>query len=102
MPRGRMGAGGPRGKMPPGMGIKNVKRILGYLFKFYPVLIPIIVVCIIFAAITAALPAVFQQQILADITEWYTTGDWAAASQVIIPKIGILAVLNVISLAATT
>ncbi len=102
MPRGRMGAGGPRGKMPPGMGIKNVKRILGYLFKFYPVLIPIIVVCIIFAAITAALPAVFQQQILADITEWYTTGDWAAASQVIIPKIGILAVLYVISLAATT
>ena len=102
MPRGKMGPGGPKGKMPPGMGMKNVKRILGYLFKFYPVLIPIIVVCIIFAAITAALPAVFQQQILADITEWYTTGDWSSASQVIIPKIAILAVLYVISLAATT
>jgi len=106
-PKGKM-TGGPRGgmppkgKMPPGAGLKNVKRILGYLFKFYPVLIPIIVVCIIFAAVTAALPAVFQQQILADITGWYKTGDWTGASQVILPKIIILGVLYIISLAATT
>ncbi|MBR5228437.1 MAG: ABC transporter ATP-binding protein [Firmicutes bacterium] len=88
--------------MPPGMGMKNIKRILGYLIKFYPVLIPIIIVCIVFSAITAAVPAIFQQKIFADISEWYMTGDWAAASKVIMPKVIILVVLYVISLATTT
>ena len=75
-------------------------RILSMLVKSYPVLIPVTVVCIIIAAVTAALPAIFQQQILADIGNWYLTGDWASASKEILPKVVFLAFFYVIALIA--
>ena len=70
------------------------------LFKFYPVLVPIVALCIIITAVTSAMPAIFQQQIIADIEVWYTTGDWAGASAVILPKVAILATFYVIALIA--
>ena len=70
------------------------------LFKADPVLVPLTALCIVFAAVVAALPAIFQQQVIADIETWYQTGDWASASAVILPKIVILAVLYVLSLLA--
>lgn len=75
-------------------------RIIRELIKAYPVLIPITVVCIIISAITSAVPSIFQQKVLADIEIWYKTGDWASASQVILPKIAILASLYVLSMIA--
>ena len=35
-------------------------RVISMLIKFYPVLIPIVVVCIIISAATSAIPAIFQ------------------------------------------
>ena len=78
----------------------NLLRLLKMLFKAYPVLLPVTCVCIIFAAITAAMPAVFQQQVLAHIGEWYKSGDWKGAAKVIVPKVTILAVFYVVSLTA--
>ncbi len=78
----------------------NLFRLIKMLIKSYPVLFPVACVCIIFSAITAAMPAIFQQRILADIGEWYMTGDWAGASRVIIPKVITLASLYVVSLLA--
>ena len=75
-------------------------RLVKMLLKAYPVMLPIVFVCIIIAAITAALPAIFQQQIYAIIGEWFQTGDWANASKLIIPKVTLLAILYTISLAA--
>ena len=75
-------------------------RTIRMLFKAYPVLVPLTALCIVFAAVVAALPAIFQQQVIADIETWYQTGDWASASAVILPKIVILAVLYVLSLLA--
>ena len=70
---------------------KNVLgRLIKMLFQFYPVMVPITIGCIVIAAIAGALPAIFQQRILADIGEWYLTGDWAGASKVILPKVFIL------------
>ncbi len=83
----------------------NLFRLLKMLVKSYPVLFPIACTCIIFSAITSTLPAIFQQRVLADIGEWYTTGDWAGASRVIIPKVITLAsfyVLSLISIIAYT
>lgn len=70
------------------------------LVKAYPVLIPITASCIFIAALASAAPAVFQQQILADIEVWYKTGDWASASKEIIPKIVLLGSLYAVSLIA--
>ncbi len=78
----------------------SLRRLVGMLIKAYPVLIPIVCVCIVIAAITAALPAIFQQQIYAIIGQWTQSGDWAAASKLIIPKVTLLAVFYVISLTA--
>ncbi|MBR5218825.1 MAG: ABC transporter ATP-binding protein [Clostridia bacterium] len=79
---------------------KNLTRMIKLLFKFYPVLFPVACVCIIFSAITATMPAIFQQKILADIGEWYLSGDWAGASKVIMPKVITLACLYGVSFCA--
>jgi len=96
----KMGPNGkPMGGPPKRPGIdKNIlKRLLKMLFKFFPVLVPVTIGCIIVAAVASALPATFQQQILADIGEWYLTGDWASASKVIMPKIYLLIGIYLVS-----
>lgn len=79
--------------------MSTFKRVIKMLFESYPVLVPITLVCIIFSAIVATVPAIFNQQIIAAI-EAYTSKGWDAASKVIIPKIIILAVLYILSLLA--
>ena len=95
-PAGRPGAG-PMKR--PGLDVKVLKRVVKMLFQYFPVLVPVTIVCIIIASVAAALPAVFQQRILADIGEWYLTGDWAAASKVIMPKIYLLIGIYLVSIA---
>lgn len=80
--------------------LSSLKRILKSLFKEYPKLLGIVIVCIFISAVTAAIPAVFQQQVLSDIGKFVESGDWGAASKVIIPKIIVLVVMYVISLIA--
>ncbi len=77
-----------------------LKRVIKLLFSFYPVLLPLTLVCIIFSAIVATLPAIFNQQIIAAIEDWYISRDWASASRTIIPKLIILAALYLVSLIA--
>ncbi len=78
----------------------SLVRIVSMLIKTYPVLIPLTAVCIIISAVTASLPAIFQQQVLSDIGVWYKSGDWASAAKVILPKITVLGCLYVGSLLA--
>ncbi|MBQ7960289.1 MAG: ABC transporter ATP-binding protein [Clostridia bacterium] len=78
----------------------SLKRIIKLLIRSYPILIPIAAVCIIISSVTASLPAIFQQQVLSDIGEWVSTGDWVSASKIILPKITILASLYFFSLCA--
>ena len=91
--------GGP--KRPP---VKKgtLLRVLKLLFKFYPVLAPITVVCILFAAITASLPPLFIQQVLESITHWQEAGDWTSAAAEIVPKVLLLASFYVLSACAIT
>ncbi len=80
-------------------------RLLKMLFKFYPVLMPLTVFCIIFAAAAAAIPDVFIQRVVAVIEKWFVAGlpgDWASAVLEIAPLITILIVLYVLALAAIT
>ncbi len=98
MPRGR-GAVPPMKRKFKG---NPLKRVLKMLIGFYPVLLPVAITCIVFAAIVSALPAIFNQQIIAAIEEWYVSQDWASAKDIILPKIILLIVLYVISLLAVT
>ena len=88
---------GPDGKRKK-INMSTLKRVLKMLFNYYPVLLPIILVCIVFAAITASVPAIFQQQVLQAIEKWITSGDWESAKQEIIPKIILLGSLYALSL----
>ncbi len=80
----------------------TLKRVLKLLYSFYPVMLPLTVICIIFSSITAAAPAIFQQQVIADIEKFYESGDWSAAKEVIVPKILVLVGLYIVSIIAIT
>ncbi len=75
-------------------------RVVKLLFSYYPVLLPITIVCILFAAVVASIPALFIQRILASIEVWYVTRDWAGASTEIVPLIITLAGIYVVSFTA--
>jgi len=94
--------GGPKGPMPGGRKIDfgMLKRVLKMLFEFYPVLAPIAVVCILISAAASALPPIFMQQVIAAIETWQKSGDWAGASQVIVPKVLTLGCMYCFSIVA--
>ncbi len=77
-------------------------RVLKMLIGFYPVLLPLTAVCIVFSSVTSAVPAIFQQKILADIETWISSGDWQQAAEVILPKIFLLIGLYAISIISVT
>ncbi len=81
---------------------KLIPRILKMLFKFYPVLAPITAVCIVFSALVSAIPALFVQSVIEVIEKWSESGDVAAASAEVLPKVLILICLYVLSIAAIT
>ena len=79
---------------------KTFKRVIKLLFEFYPVMVPVTLFCIIFASVSAAVPDVFIQRVIAIIEKWYSSGDWNSAFTEILPDIVILSVIYLISLIA--
>lgn len=79
-----------------------LRRLLRTLFEFYPVLLPITLVCILINAIVSAAPAVFLQNVIAVVDESYQSGDWASVSGRILTYVTILVIMYVISLIAGT
>ena len=82
----------------PKLDFRKLGRLLKMLYKYYPVLLPLIGVCIIFSAIVSAIPATFTEKIVTIIKNYYESGDWTAAKAEIIPNVIILAVLYILSL----
>ena len=93
---------GTKGSMPGGRKIDfgMLKRVLKMLFEFYPVLAPVAIVCILISAAASALPPIFMQQVIAAIETWQKSGDWAGASQVIVPKVLTLGCMYCFSIVA--
>jgi len=77
-------------------------RIIGNLFKFYPVLVPVTIVCILFSSATAAAPAIFNKQIIDVIEKYISTKNWDNAYVEILPKIIVLIILYVMSMLSIT
>ncbi len=80
----------------------TLKRIIKLLHGYYPKLFPLVVVCIIFSALVAAIPDILIQKIVAIIEKWQVTRDWAAASEDVWPVIIFLIVMYVLSILAVT
>ncbi len=78
----------------------TLKRVIASLFSFYPVLLPITILCILINAAVSAIPSLFQQRIIALIEASWQSGDWTAVSSQIIRLVLILASMYVISLIA--
>ncbi|MBQ9859751.1 MAG: ABC transporter ATP-binding protein [Clostridia bacterium] len=96
---------GGRGPMGPRPKVKKdtLPRVIKLLFQFYPKLIPIVIFCIIFAAIVNAIPSIFTQKVLAVITTSVDNGTpLAEAFPQILPLIGILVGLYVVSISLIT
>ena len=105
-----------------------LKRVTGLLIKSYPVLIPIVIVCIVLSAVVSSIPAIFMQKVFAAITarvdiireaagvsglmavpkEWiaensaFLAEQWSLAKSEILPMVGILIGLYVLSIAFIT
>ena len=86
-----------RGKRAP----KGVlRRLLRTLFEFYPVLLPVTMVCIVINAVVSAAPSIFMQNVIQLVDDTYKSGDWDSVSGRIFTLVGILLVMYIISLIA--
>ena len=89
----------PKRKLNMGM----LKRLIKMLFGFYPVLLPVSIVCIIFCAVTSAIPAIFLEKVINAITYALDNGiAWEVAKHDIVPRVLVLIGFYVVSIVAVT
>ncbi len=96
---------GPGGRPGPGgrkINFKVLGRAVKLLFSFYPVLVPIAIFCILFAAGVASVPAIFQQKVLAVIEAYVKTQDVTGAMGEVFSLILILVSLYLVSITLIT
>ena len=79
-----------------------LRRLLRTLFEFYPVLLPVTLVCILINAIVSSIPSIFMQNIIAIVDDAYQAGDWNSVAGRIFGFVGVLLVMYAISLVAGT
>ena len=75
-------------------------RLIKTLFGFYPVLLPVVVVCILFNAIVSSIPSIFMQNVIAAVEESWKSGDWASVSSRILGLVAMLGIFYALSLIA--
>lgn len=77
-----------------------IRRILKTMREFYPIMLPVTIVCIIFNAIVSSFPSVFMQNIIAVVEKSWKSGDWNSVSSQILKFVGALIVFYILSLLA--
>ena len=78
----------------PKIDVKSIGRLITMLFKAYPKLVPIVIVCILLSSVMASIPSIFQQKIITIITDSVKNGiGWQDAGKLILPKVAVLASL---------
>ena len=80
--------------------LKSLGRVIKKFFGYYPVLAPVMIVCILFSSIVSSIPSLFVQNVLSVIEKWYVSRDWVSAKAEIMPYIFLLASLYVVSIAS--
>ncbi|MBQ9059276.1 MAG: ABC transporter ATP-binding protein [Atopobiaceae bacterium] len=79
----------------------TLKRLIKTVFGFYPVLLPVVLFCILLAAVAAAAPAIFQQRALSVVEEFWASGDWETARPQTVTILTQLIVIYIVSLTAS-
>ena len=102
MPKMPSGKGGAMPPKKPSMNFKVLKRVFKYLLGFYPKLLPLVGICIVFSSAVASIPSLFIQKVLAIVEQFYQSGDWTGAKEKIVPYIILLAVLYLLSIISST
>ena len=86
-----------RGRAPHSMG-RTALRVLKMLRGFYPVLLPVVLICILIQCLVQAAPNVFMERALTVVGQYWESGDWATAQPQIFQNALILATLYLASL----
>ena len=86
-----------RGRAPKSMG-RTALRVLKMLRGFYPVLLPVVLICILIQCLVQAAPNVFMERALTVVGQYWESGDWATAQPQIFQNALILATLYLASL----
>lgn len=73
-------------------------RLLKTLFEFYPIKMPLVLLCIVFSAIVTSIPAIFMQNIISIVETSWKTGNWEAVSTKIVTYVSILLMFYILSL----
>lgn len=87
-------------KLVTGKGKATILRLIRTIFEFFPVLMPVVLVCILFNAIVSSIPSIFMQKIIALVEENWQSGDWQGVGGQILFYAKMLAALYGLSLAA--
>ena len=94
--------GGPHGASAgggrPQANFSALGAVVKKFFGYYPVLAPLTMLCILFSSVVSSIPSLFVQNVLSVVEKWYVSRDWIAAKAEIMPYIGLLAVLYLLSL----
>ena len=78
-----------------------VGRLIRTMFGFFPVLLPIVIVCILFNAVVSSMPSIFMQNVIAAVEEASKNGGgWSAVSGRILGLVGLLVCFYLLSLIA--
>ncbi len=88
----------------PKLNGKTLFRVLKLLYRGYPVMLPLTVLFILLSAIVSAIPSIFMQKVFAVITRHTEAQDfnWAVVKSEILPIVGILIGLYVLSVLCIT
>ena len=79
--------------------LDTVKRLIRYMFRFYPVMLPVIIIFILANAVISSLPSIFQQNVVAVLEEaWGTGASWETVQPAVMHFVYILAGLYAVSL----
>ncbi len=82
-------------------GKKTLFRLIRTIFGFFPVLMPLVIIGILFNAIVGSIPSVFMQKVIAVIEENWQSGNWDGCKNQIFRYTGILLALYSLALAAS-
>jgi len=78
--------------------IGSIKRVLKIYVSYFPKLVWVIALCIFVGAVTAAVPSIFQKNILSIIKETWESGNWEAARPQVLSYLIPLVCLYVLAL----
>jgi len=83
---------------------KNVLgRLLKMLAEFYPVMLPVTIVCILFSSVASAIPDMYIQRVIKVITDATENGwSWDEAKAKIFPMMVTLVILYLVAIVAVT